>query len=119
MNALIRQQFLDLTWDSVHLNAASEFWLRLYEIAAKHYAYDDKPHYSLEIRLWGFPRCNAEKLAKELERRAQAFNVETPVVTIKDPDTIILSSKEVSGPLAPDRARVAAIRRTGIRGPCY
>ena len=35
MKSLVRQQFLDQTWDAAHLDAAAKFWLQLYDIAAK------------------------------------------------------------------------------------
>jgi hypothetical protein len=97
MKSLIRQQFLDLTWDAADLNAAAEFWLRLYGITAGWYGYSLPPRHALEIHLSGFPQAEGEALGTELERRALDSGMRNPMVTFADLDTLVVSS----GPLPP------------------
>jgi hypothetical protein len=98
MKSLVRQQFVDQTWDAAALDAAARFWLALYGVAANWYGYSPNPRHSLELRLSGFPRTKAEAVATELDRRASASDVPNPVVTLTDPDTVVLSSDMVTAP---------------------
>ncbi len=101
MKSVVRQQFLDLTWDAAHLDDAGKFWLQLYDIAAKWYGYSTTPQYRLKLRLWGFGRHQGESLASELERQAVVAKIGHPVVTLVHPDTLVLSSGEATAPTPP------------------
>src|SRR5262245_38074774 len=43
MRHLIRKHFLDFTWEATDLDAAAEFWLRLYETSAREHAFSAPP----------------------------------------------------------------------------
>jgi hypothetical protein len=100
MKSLVREHFLDLTWDSGYLDAAARFWLRLYEIAATKYGYSAPPHCGLELRLSGFPQAERESLQRELERRTAAYATHMQAVRLLDPDTLSFSTGLQSGPEA-------------------
>src|SRR5438874_2890401 len=97
MKHLIRKQFLDRTWGANDLDAAAEFWLRLYEEAARVRGFPPTARHATEVRLRGFPRAAAESLVKELARRAASSDFDAPEVGLADPDTITLSSALTPG----------------------
>jgi hypothetical protein len=96
---LVREQFPDLAWDAADLDAAAEFWLRLYERAAPRRRLSPDPEHALEVRLRGFPRHRADDLADELHHCAGRSDLNAPRVGFRDPDTLTLSSR----PLPADR----------------
>jgi hypothetical protein len=98
MKSIAREQFLDQEWDAARLDLAGWFWLELYRRAASHYGGGADPECAVEITLWGFPRSKGEALSAELDRRAVSAGVPDPVVTLRDPDTIVLTSAPVPGP---------------------
>jgi hypothetical protein len=97
MKHLIRKQFADCTWDAADLDAAAEFWLRLYEEAARTRGFPATAGHATEVRLRGFPRHAGDALVQELARRAAASDFDDPEVGLTDPDTLSVSSG-----LAPD-----------------
>src|SRR5436189_10721 len=72
---LIRKQLLDRTWDSADLDAAAEFWLRLYEAAAKKQGFTATPSHRVEVRLRGFARPALPALQDELCRRVASSDL--------------------------------------------
>jgi hypothetical protein len=98
MKSLVREHFLDLSWDGAYLDAAARFWVRLYEIAAARYGYSTPPHCALELRLSGFPQAGRESLQSELERRSASFATHTHAVKLLDPDTLSFSLGLLPGP---------------------
>jgi hypothetical protein len=111
MKHLIRKTFLNLTWDARDLDAAAEFWLRLYEAEAENLGLSADPLHGVEIRLQGFPRHQAGKLLEELTRRlpttptagsgAPASDFPSPDISQPDPDTISASSGLLPGKKSP------------------
>jgi hypothetical protein len=91
MKYLIRKQFADRSWDAADLDAAAEFWLRLYEEAARARGLPVAEH-ATEVRLRGFPRHAGDALVKELARRVAASDFHDPEVGLTDPDTLSVSS---------------------------
>src|SRR5437868_6732995 len=92
MNHLIRKQLLDRSWAADDLDAAAEFWLRLYEEAARDRGFPPTARHATEVRLRGFSKTAADALVKELARLAAASDFDAPEVGLTDPDTITLSS---------------------------
>jgi hypothetical protein len=101
MKSLVRKQFVDQLWDAASLNEVAEFWLRLYETAARSRAYSRTFTQRLEIRLSGFAKPGGPALCKELEGRVQASDVAEAKVSLTDPDTLVLSSAMTSGDDSP------------------
>jgi hypothetical protein len=97
MKFAIRKKFLDLAWTAADLDSAAEFWLRLYEAAARSQSFSSTPDHVTELRLRGFPRAEGELLADELARRAPEADFRRPVVELTDPDTITLVSDLTDG----------------------
>lgn len=98
---LIRKQFLDRTWGAADLDAAAEFWLRLYEAAARKQGFTATPDHAVEIRLRGFPRHTAAALRDEVCRRVASSDLPAPAVELHDPDTLVLSSGVIHGDESP------------------
>lgn len=94
---LIRKQFLDRWWDAADFDTAAEFWLRLYEEAARAQGFTDTPVHNTAIRLRGFPRHAAGDLLKELANRVAASDFPAPEADQPDPDTLVISSGELGG----------------------
>src|SRR5688572_4357498 len=94
---LIRPQFLDRWWDAADLDAAAEFWLRLYEESARVQGFARTPVHETEIRLRGFPRYAAGELLKELAARVAASDFPAPEADQPDPDTLAVASGEIHG----------------------
>lgn len=92
MKFITRKHLLDRAWSASDLDAAAEFWLRLYEAAAKAQGFSARPDHVSEMRLRGFPRAEGQLLADELARRAERSDFRQPVVERVDPDTIVLTS---------------------------
>lgn len=92
MKFIIRKQLLNRSWSAADLDAAAEFWLRLYETAAKSQKFTTRPDHITEVRLRGFPRAEGPILANEFARRAAASEFCQPRVELHDPDTLVLSS---------------------------
>src|SRR4051794_19790482 len=92
MKHLIRKQLLDRDWGADDLDVAAEFWLRLYEEAARARGFPRTTRHATEVRLRGFPKAAADALVKELARRVAASDFDAPEVGLTDPDTITLSS---------------------------
>jgi hypothetical protein len=101
MKHLTRKTFLDLAWTPADLDSAAEFWLRLYEEAAREQSFTAEPDHVTELRLRGFPRAEGPLLADELARRAASSEFRRPVVELIDPDTIVLVSEPTAGGDAP------------------
>jgi hypothetical protein len=101
MKSLFRHQFLDLTWGATDLDAASEYWLQLYQEAATRQGFSATPELDLEIRLSGFPRQQGEVLRTELERRVSDSDADHYDVILKDRDTLVLSSAGPAGKRRP------------------
>ena len=94
---LIRKEFLDLAWDAADLDAVAEFWLRLYEEAARAQGFGHTPVHDTEIRLRGFPRHDGEALLKELAERADYGDFPEGEIDRPDPDTLVISTGPVRG----------------------
>src|SRR5688572_3824193 len=92
MKFVTRRQLLNRAWSATDLDAAAEFWLRLYETAAKEQGFTARPDHVTEVRLRGFPRAEGPLLRDELARRAALSDFYRPVVELHDPDTLVLSS---------------------------
>ncbi len=101
MKSLVRKQFVDQLWDVASLDEVAEFWLRLYETAARSRAYSRSFTQRLEIRLSGFAKPDGPALCKELERRVQASDMAEAKVSLADPDTLVLSSAKTAGDDSP------------------
>src|SRR4051812_16182079 len=89
---LLRKQLLDRTWTAADLNAVAEFWLRMYEAAARANGFTPSPHHVTEVRLRGFARSDGPKLRDELTARATSGGFRNPAVELTDPDTLSLAS---------------------------
>ena len=110
MQHLTRKQFLDLDWGAAELDAAAEFWLRLYEAAAPRHNLSTPPSYAVEVRLRGFPRAQAGGLRDELKRRLAAGHDDSAgsapaTIDRPDPDTLTVTF----GPDPGDRAPPAGL----------
>src|SRR5262245_26990785 len=92
MKPITRYQFLDQSWDAPHLDAARQFWLQLYDAAAKAYGYFPNPGCALEIRLSGIPAREIVPLYEELERRVADSGSSGLEVSCNPPDGVVLSS---------------------------
>jgi hypothetical protein len=100
---LIRKTFPDRTWGAADLDAAAEFWLRLYEAAASAQKFSATPDHTVEVRLRGFPRHAADALRDELCRRVAVSDLPAPEVYSHDPDTLVLFSGVIDGSESPPR----------------
>lgn len=98
---LIRKAFADRTWDAADLDAAAELWLRLYEAAAKAQGFAATPSHTVEIRLRGFPRRQADALTSEICRRVASSDLPAPEVYPHDPDTLVIYSGVIHGSESP------------------
>ena len=96
MKSLVRQKFIDETWDATDLDAAARFWLRLYELTAANQKYSLPPKHALELRLWGFPRADAESLLSKLESLVKDSGSGSASLTLENPDKILLTTGVVS-----------------------
>ena len=96
MKSLIRQKFIDETWDATDLDTAARFWLHLYELTAANYKYSLPPRHALELRLWGFPRVDAEPLLSQLESLVKDSGTGSASLTLENPDTILFTTCVVS-----------------------
>jgi hypothetical protein len=94
---LNRKQFIDRWWDATDLDAVAEFWLRLYEEAARSQGFGRTPIHETEIRLRGFPRPAANELLKELAARVAASDFPAPEADQPDPDTLSVASGVIRG----------------------
>ncbi|MCI0703715.1 MAG: hypothetical protein L0241_21865 [Planctomycetia bacterium] len=101
MRFATRKKFLDLAWSASDLDAAAEFWLRLYEASAGTQGFTATPEHITEVRLRGFPRAEGELLVNELARRAAQSEFRRPVVELTDPDTLVLTSEVTHGADSP------------------
>ncbi len=99
--SLAREQFLDLPWGPTELDAAAEFWLKLYESAARRQSWNSAPLHQLEIRLGGFPRARTDQLAALLVARAGASDFGPPALSRIDADTLSVRSPSFDGGDAP------------------
>jgi hypothetical protein len=88
---LTRRQFPDLLLDADDLDAAADVWFAWYDDARQTALTDGTGYHRLEGRLWGFPRHDADRLARALEAAAAAgpsgFRVER-----RDPDTLAVAT---------------------------
>ena len=98
---LIRKSMLDLTWDASALDLAAEFWLRLYEAAARAQGFTATPSHTVEIRLRGFPRNETHTLQDELARRVATSEHPAPEIFLHDADTVVLYSGVIRGNESP------------------
>src|SRR5438132_11606726 len=98
---LIRKHLLDRTWDSADLDAAAEFWLRLYEAAATQQGFSATPSHRVEVRLRGFARPALPALQDELCRRVASSDLPAPEVDSHDADTLVLYSGVIHGSESP------------------
>ena len=102
MKSLIREQFLNLTWGVADLDAAAEFWLRLYERVASSRRYNPSPRHAIELRLTGFPVHAGDESASRVGATARlASDVRRPDVHLCDPHTLVLYSEPEPGGAAP------------------
>lgn len=101
MKSLARKRFIDEHWDAARLDDAAEFWLQLYDSAARLRRFSRWPEHSLEIRLTGFPRSEGESLAETLRQRIAGAALELPCVSLLNPDTLVLRTEEVDRETAP------------------
>ena len=119
MKSLVRQQFLDQTWDAA-LDAAAKFWLQLYAIAADHYGYAE-PLGTTSKSICLVSRHLVDAFHTELERGTEREGFPEPVVKLAvDPfvlsdDTLVLSS----GRLAPPQAPPAGLGLPLLSGPGF
>jgi hypothetical protein len=98
---LTRPQFLDRAWSADDLNAVAEFWLRLYEVAARPHGFAASPDHVTEIRLRGVPRADADRVAGEFTRRAAGSDFGFPRVDRPDPDTLTFTTDRLEGGESP------------------
>jgi len=98
---LYRDAFLDRVWGPADLDAVAEFWLRLYESAAKPHSFTPLPEHRTEIRIRGVPRGDAGRVGAALAARAAAADFWDPRVTHPDEDTISLATGASDGRDAP------------------
>lgn len=98
---LIRKQFPDRHWAAADLDAAAEFWLRLYEAAAPKQGFSRSPDHAVEVRLRGFPRHHGDALVREVARRVAASDIPEPEVELTDPDTLVVRSGIIRGDESP------------------
>jgi hypothetical protein len=98
---LLRKEFIDRVWDAQDLDAAAEFWLRLYESAARSQGFTATPSHAIEIRLRGFPRRDGQAICEELCRRVATSDIPAPEVDLHDADTLVLLSGEIPGSESP------------------
>lgn len=110
MQHLIRKHLLDCTWDADDLGAAAEFWLRLYEAAARDQGCSAAPAHAIEIRLRGFPRHQTEELRDEISRRLTARDAAgrrvlgdfpSPAIDRPDADTLSVTCGLIPGHESP------------------
>ncbi len=101
IHSLMRKEFLDREWAAEDLDAAAEFWLRLYESAARSQRFTATPAHAIEIRLRGFPRRDGRAICGELCRRVATSDIPAPEVYLHDPDTLVLTSGEIPGSESP------------------
>jgi len=99
--SLAREQFLDLAWGPTNLDAAAEFWLKLYESAAKVHSFTPLPAHRTELRLGGFPRADAERLAALFLARADSSGFGPPRIVRPDPDSLQIGTASFDGRDAP------------------
>ena len=102
--SLAREQFLDRVWGPADLDAAAEFWLKLYESAAKASSFAPTPTHQIEFRLSGFPRDGADQLAALFSARAVRLTSgsrESPSWTpTRSPSALRPSTETMHGPRA-------------------
>lgn len=94
---LIRRDFPDLVWDAADLDAVAEFWLRLYEEAARSRGFGRTPDHDTEIRLRGFPRHAGEDVLRELAEHADLGDFPEGEIDRPDPDTLMISTGALRG----------------------
>jgi hypothetical protein len=99
--SLAREQFLDRIWGAADLDAVGEFWLKLYESAAKASSFAPTPTHQIELRLSGFPRAGVDQLSALFTARASASDFGFPRISQLDPDTLSLRSPPFDGNDAP------------------
>jgi hypothetical protein len=98
---LIRKQLLDRVWDAAALDEAAEFWLRLYEAAAKARGFTLTPTHTLELRFRGFSRDHAPHLEDELRRRLAGSDLGDPDIYPHDDITLAVKCPMAKGSHAP------------------
>jgi hypothetical protein len=115
---VIRPHLFDRTWDAADLDAAAEFWLRLYETAARKNDYGP-PSHAVEFRLRGFPRHEVDQVCDALEQRlgdaAASRDAEYSPFDIDQPDADTLTAS--FGPIPGDGTLPAGWALERLDGP--
>jgi hypothetical protein len=101
MKSLIRREFLNQTWDANDLDGAAEFWLRLYKVVAAANGYSIRPKSELEIQVSGFSQFKGEFLQRELEERIAASDIPNATSSLRDSETLVISTGIRSGQTTP------------------
>ncbi|MBX9624571.1 MAG: hypothetical protein K2X82_12255 [Gemmataceae bacterium] len=112
---VLREQFPDRRWAAADLDAAAEFWLRLYEAAAPKRGFSRSPSHAVEIRLRGFGRKDGDALVKEAAHRVAASDMPEPEVELTDPDTLVIRSGVIGG----DESPAAGLGLPLLAGPPF
>lgn len=89
---LIRTAFIDSVWGAADLNEAADFWVRLFEVAARKGRFGDIVYHAVEVRLQGFPRHQAEVVRDAFARRLADGDFPDPHLLLTDADTLVFSS---------------------------
>ena len=75
--SLSREKFLDRVWGPADLDAAAEFWLKLYEAATKANSFAPTPTHQIELRLSGFPRAE-KRISRTSPSNSTSDTLESP-----------------------------------------
>lgn len=95
MRPITRPEFLDLDWGPDDLDAAAEFWLRLYEVADRVQKFGGELFHTTDLIAWGLPRAEVPAARDDLAKRDDGGRF--GVVVDDDPDTIALRSTILPG----------------------
>lgn len=105
MQPLIRPTFDPQPMAAADLDAAADHWLWLFD-RSRHTEAGGVEHRT-ELRLFGFPRADADGIEHALRERLPAFAVERP-----DPDTLVVTGRRRLAEAAPP-ARLGVPRLAG------
>ena len=114
--SLAREEFLDRVWDPADLDAVAEFWMRLYESVSKAHRFAPVPEHQTEIRLRGFPRADADRLAGLVPRPCGRHRLRRAHGLSPRPGYVVASHQELRRPRrAAGGAGAAGSRGRGVR----
>src|SRR5260370_26763393 len=87
MITLTRREFVDLCFRREDLDALTDLWLAWAEQCRQQGALRALENYhGVQLRLWGFPRPEREKLRQLLEQKLAELPRLQPTIALADPD---------------------------------